>query len=70
MTDIEKASVILEFFHNVRGAQLTHIMTGDFFVASGRCMSTSLIELDFTADTLEEAALGLLALWKETKNNG
>ena len=70
MNGAEIGKVLREFFYNVRGAQLTHIMTGDFFVASGRCMSTSLIELDFTADTLEEAALGLLALWKETKNNG
>lgn len=69
MTDIEKASVILEFFHNVRGAQLTHIMTGDFFLAEGRCMSTSLIKLDFTDDTPEGAAAGLLAMWKESKDN-
>ena len=70
MTNTEIGAVFMEFFRLVRGAGITHIMTGDFYIAYGRSVSAKTIEIDFTADTPEEAVKGALKQWKEKKTTG
>jgi len=65
MTKTEKEAVIQEFFYAIRGAQLTHIMTGDFYYASGRSKSYDTDDISFTADTPSDAAAGALEQWRQ-----
>lgn len=65
MTNAEIGKVFMEFFRQVHGAGITHIMTGDFYIAYGRSVSAKTIEINFTADTPEEAVEGALKQWQE-----
>lgn len=60
----EKLTRLLEFFYTVRGACVTHVMTGDFFVAYGRSKPTGTDKISFTADSPDEAIEGALQQWE------